>query len=161
MVQHCHITITFIIFADLQYQSPLIRRLMRPRPGTGVRTMPEIIKRDRMSQIHTKNYQKYINTRQIHNFAKSIMRPKKLNKTNKYAFDKYKNAFGCGHKCIDYALDSGGGLIVKRCQLSHRPTDSIKKTTWNEYLILPIIAWPYGFVCYCVVLHSIDCYIIM
>ena len=43
------ITITFIIFADLQYQSPLIRRLMRPRPGTGVRTMPEIIKRDRMS----------------------------------------------------------------------------------------------------------------
>ena len=55
------------------------------------------------------------------------MRPKKLNKTNKYAFDKYKNAFGCGHKCIDYALASGGGLIVKRCKLSHRPTDSIKK----------------------------------
>ena len=54
---------------------------MRPRPGTGVRTMPEIIKRDRMSQIHTKNYQKYINTRQIHNFAKSIMRPKNLKKT--------------------------------------------------------------------------------
>ena len=55
---------------------------MRPRPGTGVRTMPEIIKRDRMSQIHTKNYQKYINTRQIHNFAKKYHEAEKI-KQNK------------------------------------------------------------------------------
>ena len=54
---------------------------MRPRPGTGVRTMPEIIKRDRMSQIHTKNYQKYINTRQIHNFAKKYHEAEKFKKT--------------------------------------------------------------------------------
>ena len=85
------------------------------------------------------------------------MRPKKLNKTKKYAFDKYKNAFGCGHKCIDYALASGGGLIVKRCKLSHRPTDSIKKKTWNEYycillrghMVLYVIVW------YCIVLIAI------
>ena len=57
--------IIVVIIGELQYQSPLISWLMWPRPSPGVRTMPEIINRDRMSQIHTKNYHKYINTQQL------------------------------------------------------------------------------------------------
>ena len=59
------VVIIVVIIGELQYQSPLISWLMWPRPSLGVRTMPEIINRDRMSQIHTKNYHKYINTQQL------------------------------------------------------------------------------------------------
>ena len=63
--------IIVVIIGELQYQSPLISWLMWPRPSPGVRTMPEIINRDRMSQIHTKNYHKYINTQQLWNYTRS------------------------------------------------------------------------------------------
>ena len=63
------VVIIVIIIGELQYQSPLISWLMWPRPSLGVRTMPEIINRDRMSQIHTKNYHKYINTQQLLNYT--------------------------------------------------------------------------------------------
>ena len=65
------VVIIVIIIGELQYQSPLISWLMWPRPSPGVRTMPEIINRDRMSQIHTKNYHKYINTQQLWNYTRS------------------------------------------------------------------------------------------
>ena len=63
--------IIVVIIGELQYQSPLISWLMWPRPSLGVRTMPEIINRDRMSQIHTKNYHKYINTQQLWKYTMS------------------------------------------------------------------------------------------
>ena len=72
------VVIIVILIGELQYQSPLISWLMWPRPSLGVRTMPEIINRDRMSQIHTKNYHKYINTQQLWNYTRS--KPQKFYK---------------------------------------------------------------------------------
>ena len=72
------VVIIVVIIGELQYQSPLISWLMWPRPSLGVRTMPEIINRDRMSQIHTKNYHKYINTQQLWNYTRS--KPQKFYK---------------------------------------------------------------------------------
>ena len=83
---------------------------MRPRPGPGVRTMPEIIKRDRMSQIHTKNYQKYMNTRRIQTYTQIQSKhtrketwnlpPQKSVKTMKIAIYKYTNTLDSGHKYV-------------------------------------------------------------
>ena len=114
--------IIVVIIGELQYQSPLISWLMWPRPSPGVRTMPEIINRDRMSQIHTKNYHKYINTQQLWNYTKSkpqespLKGNQEISKTNLLLCTYLKNENVCEIQVTNTSIkgwDSGRGFNCK------------------------------------------------